>query len=153
MFEIVTETSIRAPRAVVWDVLTSVDRYPRWNPLVVRFEGEVRAGARAKITLAIDGRRLPKIRVVVKTVDANDELAWSGGPRMVLRGTHYFRLSDAGAGTTRLEHGERFVGALSNVLPLVRGRAQAIYEGLNEALKGEAERLNATNHASVEPRR
>jgi hypothetical protein len=150
MFEIVTETTILAPPAVVWDVLTSVARYPDWNPLVVRFEGELRPGARAKITLAIDGRRLPKIPVVVKTVDANAELAWSGGPRVVLHGTHSFRLSDAGSGRTRFVHGERFVGALSNVLPLVKRKAQASYEALNEALKAEAECRNSANHAGVE---
>jgi hypothetical protein len=150
MFEIVTETTIAAPVDLVWDVLTSVSRYPDWNPLVVSFEGDLRVGGRAKITLAVDGRRLPKIPVVVKTVDANTELAWSGGPRFLLRGTHYFRLSEAGAGRTRLVHGERFVGALASVLPLVRGRAQTSYQALNDALKGEAERLHVKNGARIE---
>lgn len=150
MFEIVTETTILAPVHLVWDVLTSVSRYPDWNPLVVRYEGDLHVGARARITLAVDGRRLPRIPVVVETVDANRELAWSGGPRLVLHGTHYFRLGDAGAGRTRFEHGERFVGPLARALSLVRSRAEASYQALNDALKVEAERLHAESGARVE---
>lgn len=142
MFEVVTETTISAPPSVVWDLLTDVGRYPSWNPLVVGVDGDLRTGARAKITLSVEGRRTPKIPVVLK-VEPRVELAWTGGPRALLQGTHYFRLRDAGDGRTHFVHGERFVGALSRALHLVRGKVDASYWALTDALKREAERGKA----------
>jgi hypothetical protein len=144
MFEVVTEILIDASTSVVWNVLTDTARYGAWNPLVVRFDGELRRGARSKITLAIEGRRTPKIAVDVEIVEPRVELAWSGGPRAILRGTHYFRLSDAGSGRTRFVHGEQFVGPLSRALPLMRKKVESGYFALNKAMKREAERRAAS---------
>ncbi len=140
MFEPVTETMINAPPSVVWRILMDTERYGAWNPLVVRLDGELRQGARVKITLGIEGRRTPKIPVRVDVVEPNVELAWTGGPRRILQGTHYFRLSDAGGGKTRFVHGERFVGVLSRLLPFARAKVEAGYLALNEAITREAER-------------
>jgi len=140
MFDPVSEITIDAPPSIVWKILTDTSRYAAWNPLVVRYEGELRAGARAKLTLVLEGRRTPKIPVRIDVFDPNVELAWTGGPRALLQGTHYFRLHDLGT-KTRFVHGERFVGALARVLPLFGAKVMANYAALNEALKREAERV------------
>ena len=149
MFETTTEITMLAPPYVVRRILTDTARYGAWNPLVVRFEGELRRGGRAKITLGIEGRRTPKIPVLVDIVEPNVELAWTGGPRAILQGTHYFRLSDAGAGRTRFVHGERFVGLLSRLLPFARAKVEAGYVALNKALAREAERVAKANVATA----
>lgn len=150
MFEIVTETEVAAPAPIVWELLTDTARYPSWNPLVVRFDGALRVGARATITLAIEGRRTPKIPIVVRVVDANTELAWSGGPRAILQGTHYFRMSDLGHGRTRVVHGERFVGLASRALPLLRRKLDASYWTLTDAIRREAERTAVSRRSRIE---
>src|SRR5258708_1777238 len=143
MFEPRAEITIHAPPSVVWRILTDTARYESWNPLIVRFDGDLRAGARAKIVLGIEGRRSPKIPVRIDVVEPNVELAWTGGPRAILRGTHYFRLRDLGGDRTRFVHGERFVGALSRLLPFAHAKVEAGYYALNRALAREAERAAA----------
>jgi uncharacterized protein YndB with AHSA1/START domain len=48
MIRIETAVSIAAPPERVWDVLTDFGAFPEWNPLVLRAEGEARAGARLR---------------------------------------------------------------------------------------------------------
>src|SRR5262249_17276144 len=61
MFDPVSEITIDAPPAVVWRILTDTSQYEAWNPLVVRYSGELRRGARVTINLMLEGRRTPKI--------------------------------------------------------------------------------------------
>src|SRR5258708_37730216 len=109
MFEPRAEITIHAPPSVVWRILTDTARYESWNPLIVRFDGDLRAGARAKIVLGIEGRRSPKIPVRIDVVEPNVQLAWTGGPRAILRGTHSFRPRAPGGHRPRFVRGHPLV--------------------------------------------
>lgn len=43
---------IEAPASVVWEVLTDLDSYPRWNPFCVSMKSTLKIGAPVEMTLA-----------------------------------------------------------------------------------------------------
>jgi hypothetical protein len=100
----------------VWSILTDFSSYPAWNPFITAAEGELRPGARLKITFAPPGRRPMTFYPVVLVAVQERELRWLG--RMLIPGIfdgeHAFRLEPQ-AEACRFHHAERFSGFL---LPL-----------------------------------
>jgi hypothetical protein len=145
--EIVTEFTIPAPPELVWRVLIDTEAYPRWNPLIprLRYRGDLVAGRRALLTIAIaPGRPRLAVPVTLRCVDHLREFSWEGGPSALLRGTHYHRIIDSDATSTRLRHGESFRGALAPAL--WRGlepRLRPAYERFNDALLERVARLSS----------
>lgn len=117
--EIRTEAWLDAPPAQVWAVLSDVNRYPEWNPVIVRLEGPLVAGQQVTFTnRSADGSEMtfhPRILLVQPA----QELRWKGQLWLpgLFDGEHYFLLSPERGGT-RLIHGEHFQGLL---VPFVRG--------------------------------
>jgi hypothetical protein len=73
-----------------------------------------------------------------------EELRWLGklGFQGIADGEHFFVLTTNDDGTTRLNHGERFSGAL---VALARGssaKGGAAYEAFSQALKQRVEELD-----------
>lgn len=144
MAEIVTHLHVDAPAAAVWEVLADFERYPDWNPMMVRMIGRPERGAWLRLHVDVRGsiRRLPA-RVLV--ADPGEELRWGGGVPGLLWIEHYVCLSPDGD-RTRVVHGERFTGLLGPIL----GRAMRpeIYEAMNQAL---AQRLADRVSAAAAP--
>ncbi len=125
--------TIKAPVAVVWEVLSDFEAYPEWNPCV-QFRGNPVAGARVPLTLQLMGRSFP-FSVMVEAIDEQRELRWRGGPRRLMTGTHYFKIRAMDPETTEMVHGERFEGVAVRMTWPVVGRAfETFYERINEAL-------------------
>jgi hypothetical protein len=136
-----TATDIRAPAARIWSILTDFPAYPAWNPFITAAEGELRPGARLRITTAPTGHRPMTFRPVVLVVAPERELRWLG--RLLLPGLfdgeHAFGIEQL-AETCRFLHAERFSGVL---VPLFgEGLFEATrqgFEAMNAALKRRAE--------------
>jgi hypothetical protein len=141
--EIHTEIEIKAPPAVVWDVLSAIDCWSEWNPVIggVKLDGPLRAGTPGRLMLLLPppvGRRTLAVRLV--TVQPQRELAWRGGVPGLMTGRHGFRLEPAGEGT-RLVHTEVFSGVLAPALVrLLRGQLGKGYRRLNQGLQSRCER-------------
>ena len=136
-----TATNIRAPAARIWSILTDFSAYPAWNPFITAAEGELRPGARLKITIAPPGHRPMTLRPVVLVVTPEYELRWLGRLLMpgLFDGEHAFGLEQQ-AETCRFLHAERFSGLL--LLLLGEGLFEATrqgFEAMNAALKQRAE--------------
>ena len=136
-----TATDIRAPAARIWSILTDFAAYPAWNPFIAAAEGELRPGARLRITIAPPGRRPMTFRPVVLVAERERELRWCGRLLMpgLFDGEHAFGLEQR-AETCRFLHAARFSGVL---LPLFgEGLFEATrqgFEAMNAALKQRAE--------------
>ena len=138
-----TTLDINASKDAVWDVLTDFASYKEWNPNM-RIEGAPEVGTKLVVhLLASDGRGMSfKPRVLAAT--PGKELRWLGklGLRGIAAGEHFFILTTNDDGTTRLDHGERYSGAL---VALARGSSAnsgAAYEAFSQALKRRVERLD-----------
>ena len=136
-----TATDIRAPAARIWSILTDFPAYLAWNPFITAAVGELRLGARLKITIAPPGHRPMTFRPVVLVVERESELRWRGRMLMprLFDGEHAFGLEQR-AETCRFLHAERFSGLL---LPFIGEELfEAIrrgFESMNAALKLRAE--------------
>ena len=146
MKTVLATVDIDAPPAVVWTVLTDLDRYAEWNPFVVRAAGDVAVGARLRVRITPEGGRATTFRPVVTAVEPERRFAWSGrlwGVPRLFDGTHRFELGRTATGT-HLVQAEDFRGLL---LPLLSrsldAGTRAGFEAMNAALARRAEQLAA----------
>ncbi len=140
--EIRTEVGIDAPPSAVWEVLAALDTWSEWNPVFagVKLAGPLREGTRGRLMLDLPapvGRRSLGVRLV--TVRPQQELAWVGGVRGVMKGRHGFRL-EATASGTRVVHFEVFSGLLApGLVALMRTQLGKGYARLNRGLRERCE--------------
>ncbi|MCJ2135335.1 SRPBCC domain-containing protein [Methylobacterium sp. J-026] len=137
-----TEIAIPARAGMVWSVLTDLDAYPAWNPFIRRAEGPLRAGARWRLELTLNGRAYRTVRVQVTAWEPGRRLTWRGGIPMppLITGTHDFRITETRQGVG-LVQAETFAGWLAPVLfPWLRARTQARFAEMNAALRDEVAR-------------
>ena len=130
---------IDAPPEAVWAVLTDLARYPEWNPLFREASGEVAVGSRITLRSVHPANgRLMTVRPKITVADPGVELTWTSSLPGIISGEHRFTLTPAGGGT-RLEQSEAFHGLLAAFPLKTFTRAEASFQGLNEALKKRAE--------------
>jgi hypothetical protein len=138
-----TTVDINASKDAVWNVLTDFARYDQWSPFM-RIQGTPEVGAKLLVRLSADGGRGMSFKPRVLKATPGEELRWLG--KLVFHGIadgeHFFLLTTNSDGTTRLNHGERYSGAL---LALAKGDPQksaAGYEAFSQALKQRVENLS-----------
>lgn len=137
-----TKIIIHAPVSKVWNILLDVNRYPEWNPSVAKVWGTLKEG-RFIFAHILPLKNVFPLQII--SLKKEQELIWkgtllSGG---IMKGEHYYQLKDLGNGKTELQHGERFTGFASLLIPaLVLSRMQANYKYHNEKLKIIAEQGN-----------
>jgi hypothetical protein len=130
---------IDAPPEAVWAALTDLGRYPEWNPLFREASGQVAAGSRITLRSVHPANgRLMTVRPRITLADPGAELRWVSSLPGIISGEHRFLLTPAGGGT-RLEQSEAFRGLLAAFPLKTFTRAEASFQGLNEALKKRAE--------------
>ena len=146
MKSLVTTVHVNAPAAVVWEVLTDLERYAEWNPFVIEAAGEVVVGARLTVRIRPPGGRATRFRPTVTAAEPERRFAWLGrlfGVPGLFVGAHRFELEPAG-GATRLVQAEDFRGLL---VPLVsrslEAGTRAGGEAMNAARARRAEDLAA----------
>jgi hypothetical protein len=136
-----TNVDINAGRAAVWNVLIDFPSYSDWSPF--RIEGTPEVGKRLVVHMSADGGHGMSFKPEVLVATPNEELRWLGklGLQRIANGEHYFILSTNDDGTTRLNHGERFSGALVAFAKGSARKGDAGYEAFSVALKERVEQL------------
>ena len=131
-----TEIDIDAPREIVWQVLTAIDRWPSWNPAVgsASLEGALEEGSEFRWK-AGPGTIVSKLEVV----EAPRRLAWSGRS-MGIKAFHVHTLDERN-GQTVVRTEESYEGLIARLFSgrLRKMLDRALKEGLQH-LKTEAER-------------
>ena len=79
------------------------------------------------------------------------ELRWLGklGLRGIAAGEHFWVLTANEDGTTRLNHGERFSGALVALAKGSSGNSGAAYEAFSQALKQRVEHVERSRRRNL----
>lgn len=140
--EIHTITTIDATPEVVWDVLTDVDSYDRWNPMIRKLRGAFVPGETIRFALRLSKTIDAPISAEVVAARRGQSLRWVGPAprwsRRIASGEHYFELAELAGGKTRLEHGESFRGLIVPARGArVAAAMQPAYERFNAALTRE----------------
>ena len=130
---------IDAPPEAVWAVLTDLGRYQDWNPLFREASGQVAVGNRIKLRSVHPANgRMMTVKPKITVADPGAELSWVASLPGIMSGEHRFTLTPAGGGT-QLVQSEAFRGLLAAFSLKTFTRAEASFQGLNEALKQRAE--------------
>ena len=130
---------IPAPPATVWRVLAATDRYGAWNPFIPQLEGELRTGARLRVTLTPPGRSMT-FKPTVLAVEEDRLLRWRGrlGVPGLFDGQHEFRLTALPDGGTRFLQTETFTGVLVPLFSQALDDTAIGFARMNQALANRA---------------
>ena len=141
-----TRIDIRAPVAIVWQVLVDLPDWSRWNSAVQRTEGTIAHGA--KVTVFVHqspGRAFP---VKVATFDPPRGMIWIGGmPLGLFTGTRSFELAASSDDTTEFGMRETYSGPLAGMIGKSIPDLQPAFDAFAQCLKVEAERRHRSDGA------
>jgi hypothetical protein len=140
-YTVTRSTEIAASADRVWDVLTDLRAYSRWNPEITVVDGQAVKGKTLTLRVHSDGGT-STIRPTVQAADPGRELRWLnhfheiGG---LADGEQRFTIEPAGQGRVRFTQSETFRGI---AVPFIRGTLDADcsrFDAMNAALKKRAE--------------
>jgi hypothetical protein len=137
------EIEIQASAAEVWSVLTDLDSYSDWNPLLYCAEGKVAVGEKVELSAKTASKDM-NFSCLVSKVEPNRELSWKFHVILpfLFRGEHIFRIEPINEQTVRFIDREIFNGLL---VPLqakdLETNAKAGMIAMGEALKERVEHI------------
>lgn len=139
-FKIEHRIGVRAPPSAVWEVLSDLEGWSRWNPLYPRASGKLAIGARLSLTLALPNAKPEDISPVLVDWVPDMQLVW----RLRLMGglittTRYMEIEPLDEGRAAVfSHGEVFDGPVSFFMPkALRKTIKSGFVAMSEALTEE----------------
>jgi len=138
----VTEIIINAPAGRVWSVLTNLAGYEKWNPFLIKSEGEIKANTKL-INVMRNGTGTMTFKPVVQRVEPMVYFDWIGHLFLpgIFDGHHYFKIQTISDSRVKLIHGELFSGILSSfIFRKIRNDTRLNFAKMNQALKNEVEK-------------
>jgi hypothetical protein len=140
-----TKITINAQPEHVWDILMNFSEYPEWNPYIVSIRGLQEIGARLRVEMRIDHKKMSfKLKIV--TLERAKAFEWLGalGFKGLFSGKHAFYLETTDNDKTVLTQAEEFRGWLVPFLwPKIKDGTTEGFEKMNEELKRRAEKLTS----------
>jgi hypothetical protein len=140
-YTITTSTEIDASAERVWEVLSDLRAYARWNPEITVVSGRAEPGQTLTLRVRSDGGT-SVVRPTVRVAEPGRELRWSshyhdiGG---LADAEQRFTITSAGPGRVRFTQAETFRGV---AVPFFHGGLAAgtsRFDAMNAALKKRAE--------------
>ena len=143
LYEITTEIEISAPPSKVWSILTDINNWQEWSPIIKESRGTASVGSELTITMIgkKQGKDGPKYNPIITELEAPNYLRWRAHMLSGFIFTNYkvLELEESNSGT-RLIHKEMFKGLLA---PIICGQMEKgvppMLNSMNQALKDLAE--------------
>lgn len=136
-----TEIAIGAPADVVWGVISDLDGWAAWNP-VMKASGKLAQGAQLEVTIVAPGSQGMSFQPKVVMLEDGREFRWE--VRKVLGlfdAEHGFRVVPEDVGRCRFEQFEVFRGMLGGAMYSRQSKAlNTGFQAMNRMLKREAEK-------------
>jgi hypothetical protein len=133
-----TKIEIDAPAKDVRAVLLNFGDYPKWNPFIVKVDGDVAEGSKVQVTVKPVGKD-PISGETTITALTETRLAWTGSLAVpgLFSGNHEFIIEDMGPNKTMFYQNEKMAGL---IIPFFDFKPEAAgFVQMNEALKKLAE--------------
>jgi hypothetical protein len=139
---ITTHLTLASPVEDVWQTLTTLADYHRWNPFITSAAGVLTVGERLDLAIHPPGGRAMLSRPWVTAVVPHRYVEWLGrlGMPGVFDGRHSFTLTSLAGGRTLVQQSETFSGALIPFTGSVLARTREGFGAMNEALGRETMR-------------
>ncbi len=145
MREIRTEIVIAAPPEAVWRVITDIEHWDQWSPIIQASEGQASLGSQLTITMVSEegkgGKDGPRYQPIITQIDPTKSFRWRAKmiANFVFTNDKSFELERTNQGT-RLIHKELFSGLM---VPMFWGKVKAnvpaMLDSMNEALRMKVE--------------
>jgi hypothetical protein len=137
---ITTHLTINAPVEAVWQTLTNLAHYHRWNPFITSAAGTFDVGERLDLTIQPPGGRARRFQPWVTALEEHRYIEWLGRLWMpgLFDGRHSFTLTPIATGRTLLQQSETFSGALTPFSGSILTRTRVGFDAMNEAIAHEA---------------
>lgn len=144
LHEIKTEIEISAPPAKVWDIISDINKWQEWSPIISASHGSTSVGSKLSITMIgkVKGRDGPKYNPIITDLKEPNYFRWRAHmlAGFIFTNDKTFELEDTKSGT-RLTHTESFKGLLA---PIFCGQMEKgvppMLNSMNQALKELAEK-------------
>jgi hypothetical protein len=139
--ELRTEIEIQASPDKVWQVLTSLDKYPEWNPFIHHAIGTAKVGEKVDITFR-SGSKEKTLHCTVIKVEPNKELCWKYHVILpgLFQGEHRFIIEQVESNKVRFVDLEIFKGLLvSTQAKDIDTNSKQGFEEMDKALKERVE--------------
>jgi len=142
--EIKTEIEISAPPSKVWSVITDINNWKDWSPIIKDSNGTASVGSELTITMVgkEQGKEGPKYNPIITELDQPNYFRWRAHMLAGFIFTNYkiIELKETSSGTL-LTHTESFKGLLA---PIICGQMEkgvpSMLNSMNKALKDLAEK-------------
>ncbi len=136
-----TEIGIGAPASDVWEVISDLDGWAEWNP-VMKVAGGLAPGNSIRVTVAAPGGKPVSFEPEIVDVDEGREFRWRLRKFLGLFDSeHGFRIVPEDVGRCRFEQFEEFRGLLGEVMYKRQLKAlETGFQAMNRMLKREAEK-------------
>lgn len=130
MHVIETHETIDASPEQVWEVISDLEGFEKWNPVIVSVEGRAVVGENIAFRMVLPGGGKSRHEPKIIEATPHQALRWEGtvGAAFLARAVHEFLLRPVEGGTS-LTQKETFTGLL---VPLVKGTLKRTEEGFNE---------------------
>jgi len=144
MQEIKTEIEIKAPSSKVWDIITDINKWHEWSPIINDSQGDASVGSSLSITMMgkEKGKDGPKYNPTITELKEPNYFHWRAHmlAGFIFTNDKIFKLEETQSGT-RLTHTETFRGLLA---PIFCGQMEKsvppMLNSMNKALKELAEK-------------
>lgn len=136
-----TEIGIGAPASIVWDVISDLEGWASWNP-VMKTSGKLVQGAQLDVTIGVPGGKGMSFKPKIVMLKDGQEFRWRMRKMLGLfDAEHGFRVVPEDVGRCRFEHFEVFRGVMGEAMYARQSKALGTgFRAMNRMLKREAEK-------------
>ena len=141
--EIKTEIEISAPPSKVWSIITDINTWNEWSPIIKDSNGTASVGSELTITMIgkEEGKEGPKYNPVITELNAPHYFRWRAHmlAGFIFTNDKILELEETSSGT-RLTHTESFKGLLAPIFcGQMENNVPPMLNSMNKALKELAE--------------
>jgi hypothetical protein len=127
---------INVPVSDVWQALTDVESWDKWNSFIPVVEGKLAVGNVIKIKVVSPGLKEMTFEPTVYEIEKHRKISWGGGFLLfVYKGIHEFILEEIDDNTTRFRQIEKFQGPIVLLMKEMIQKTAIGYLNMNEELK------------------
>lgn len=141
-FRIEHRIGVAASADTIWDLLSDLEGWSRWNPLYTQGAGRLAIGGTLNLTEAIPGRPARTLNPVVVDWEPRSQILWRSKDGLMAHSVRYLEIEALSETGCIFANGAFFHGYLGEGAARRARRAiQQGYTALGEAVKDHAERL------------
>jgi len=136
------EIDIGAPSGVVWGVISNLEGWEGWNP-IMKASGSLARGARPTIIIAPPGRKELQVQPKISYFAEGEEFRWRTGFPLpgIFQAEHGFKVIPQGSDKCRFEQVEKMSGLLAGRMMARSGKEISTgFQVMNRMLRRESEK-------------